>query len=144
MLLTGDCLSCRQDLYEKAGLEGERIVFLLTDTQITHEAFLEVGLRFAKPLDLSGSLFCKAKIAVDVLGYVLTAVSKCRTSTTCSTAARCLACLGWKTRNGWPPACVSGWKRVERLPPRSAAWSSASAGRIPLVQQIGALRSEVW
>jgi hypothetical protein len=34
----------RQDLYEKAGLEGERIVFLLTDTQITHEAFLEVGL----------------------------------------------------------------------------------------------------
>ncbi|KAK9840800.1 hypothetical protein WJX81_005500 [Elliptochloris bilobata] len=30
-----------KDLYEKAGLEGERIVFLLTDTQITHEAFLE-------------------------------------------------------------------------------------------------------
>jgi len=34
----------RQDLYEKAGLEGERIVYLLTDTQITHEAFLEVGM----------------------------------------------------------------------------------------------------
>ena len=32
----------RQDLYEKAGLEGERIVFLLTDTQIIHEDFLEV------------------------------------------------------------------------------------------------------
>ena len=40
------CLLLSQDLYEKAGLEGERIVFLLTDTQITHEAFLEVGLLF--------------------------------------------------------------------------------------------------
>ena len=36
-------LTWLQDLYEKAGLEGERIVFLLKDTQITHEAFLEVG-----------------------------------------------------------------------------------------------------
>ncbi len=40
----------RQDLYEKAGLEGERIVLFLTDTQIIHEAFLEVRSQHLEPL----------------------------------------------------------------------------------------------
>ena len=55
-----------QDLYEKAGLEGERIVFLLTDTQITHEAFLEVRWQgFSSTLERLRAASCASSYWLD-------------------------------------------------------------------------------